>query len=39
MTRNHEKLLIGVLAGKTGFGGSSSLSGPSPQVLTLRLNA
>ena len=56
MTRNHEKLLIGVLAGiiiagaaafaiqpalagKTGVGGSSSLAGPSPQVLTLRINA
>ena len=56
MTRNHEKLLIGVLAGiiiagaaafaiqpalagKTGVGGSSPLSGPSHQVLMLRLNA
>ena len=56
MTRNHEKLLIAVLAGiiiagaaafaiqpalagKTGIGGSSSLAGPSQQVLTLRLTA
>ena len=56
MTRNHEKLLIGVLAGiiiagaaafaiqpalagKTGAGGSSSLSASSQHVLTLRLSA